>query len=447
MALPSQMERTAETSRPVMSRSNRKAGNNNKKIALTIGAVVVGLGIVFAAVQYLPALLNKTNPSTTDGGSAAAPPLVGTESVNDRAAANPSPQSPPTTPPVNLIPKPTRSDGVLGNAVDIAAAAKTAPPPGAPAVPATPAAAAAADPKPKPIDVTKDPSAPALAAVPPANTPAGSPAADGGSLPATTSTNQVRSLIEFGDRALAASKPLEARVAYSRALVSPDISKSDASALRDKAARLNQDLVFSAKVTPGDSISESYTVASGDALERIAKRRDLATHNRLIQRVNNITNPNALKIGQKLKLVRGPFHAVVHKSDYRLDLFWGSPDEPADWLYIRSFPVGLGAENGTPVGTFTVKKNSKLINPHWTNPKTGEKFEADDPKNPIGEFWLGWEGQGTSAVYTGFGLHGTIDPISIGSQKSMGCVRMADNDIATVWEMLAEQLSVVKVVP
>ncbi|MDI1289897.1 MAG: L,D-transpeptidase family protein, partial [bacterium] len=199
--------------------------------------------------------------------------------------------------------------------------------------------------------------------------------------------------------------------------------------------------------TAGDPLSETYTVASGDALVKIAKKRDLATDYRFIQRVNGITNPGSLKIGQKLKLVRGPFHAVVSKSDYRLDVFSGSPDEPEAWVYIRSFPVGLGSENGTPLGTFVVKKNSKLVNPHWVNPKTGEKFDADDPKNPIGEYWLGWEGQGSSSVYTGFGLHGTIEPSSIGNQKSMGCVRMLDQDIATVWEMLAEQISVVKVVP
>ena len=188
---------------------------------------------------------------------------------------------------------------------------------------------------------------------------------------------------------------------------------------------------------------EQYTVVSGDALEKISRRRDLLTRWELIMRVNGISDPGALKIGQKLKLVRGPFHAVVSKSDYRLDLFWGSPDDPENWIFVKSFTVGLGEGNGTPIGTFTIKNRMK--NPSWKNPRTGEYFEANDPKNPIGEYWLGWTGQGAASVHVGFGLHGTIDPGSIGQQKSMGCVRMGDADIAMVWEFLAEQVSVVRV--
>jgi lipoprotein-anchoring transpeptidase ErfK/SrfK len=130
-----------------------------------------------------------------------------------------------------------------------------------------------------------------------------------------------------------------------------------------------------------------------------------------------------------------------------LDLFAGSPDDEAGWVFIKSFKVGLGENNGTPLGTFVIKKNSKLVNPHWVNPKTGQKFDKDDPMNPIGEFWLGWEGLGDSKVHTGFGLHGTIDPTSIGASKSMGCVRMGDQDIALVYELLVEQISKVQVLP
>jgi hypothetical protein len=165
----------------------------------------------------------------------------------------------------------------------------------------------------------------------------------------------------------------------------------------------------------------------------------------LIQRVNKMADAHALKVGQKLKLVRGPFHAVVHKSEYRLDIFAGSPDEPDSWLYIRSFKVGIGENNGTPLGTFQIK--SKMQNPDWKNPRTGEKFSKDDPKNPIGEYWLGWQGLGDSAPITGYGIHGTVDPSSIGQAKSMGCVRLLDDDIKFVYELLATKISIVRVVP
>jgi len=264
------------------------------------------------------------------------------------------------------------------------------------------------------------------------------------SLPPTSSGASVRSFIEAGDRAFASNKLVEARVSYSRALLSPEIARADAEVLRAKLTTVNDDLLFSSKVVAGDPLVESYSVASGDSLDRIKKKRDLAVDWRLLARINKVSNPTALKIGQKLKLVRGPFSAIVHKNDFRLDLFAGSPDEQENWLYIRSFKVGLGEGGNTPVGTFFIK--SKMVNPAWTNPKTGQHFDANDPANPVGEYWLGWEGLGDSKIYTGFGLHGTIDPGSIGQAKSMGCVRMLPDDIAQMYELLIEQASLVKIV-
>src|SRR5690606_20220819 len=117
------------------------------------------------------------------------------------------------------------------------------------------------------------------------------------------------------------------------------------------------------------------------------------------------------------------------------------------WMYITSRRVGLGEDSGTPTGVFRVRRDSKLVNPYWTNPRTGEQFDADDPKNPIGEHWIGLEGLADAAAFAGYGMHGTTDPESIGDQRSMGCVRMLPDDVALVYEMLAEQISYVHIVP
>src|SRR6185436_17727701 len=100
---------------------------------------------------------------------------------------------------------------------------------------------------------------------------------------------------------------------------------------------------------------------------------------RLIQRINRMSDPNRLSLGQKLKLIKGPFHGVVNKSAFRFDLWIGPTEQPQQWVYVRSFTVGLGEQGSTPVGTFIVKKGSKLVNPPWTNPRTGEHFEGGDP--------------------------------------------------------------------
>ncbi len=243
------------------------------------------------------------------------------------------------------------------------------------------------------------------------------------------------------------NKPLEARLVLNAALMSPRVRGSDAEMLRAKLGALNADLVFSPRVTPGDPMCEVYEIQGGDRLSKIAQKRELATHWKLIQRVNGMSNPNRIRAGQPIKLVRGPFHAVVHKDDYRMDIFHGSPESPENWLYIRSFDVGLGKEDGTPIGTFLVARNSKVANPAWVNPHNpSERYAPDDPGNPIGEYWLGLEGLGDAAAFVGYGLHGTIEPDSIGEQASLGCVRLGKDDIEQVFELLEEGISVVKIV-
>ncbi|MBU6413916.1 MAG: L,D-transpeptidase family protein [Planctomycetes bacterium] len=279
--------------------------------------------------------------------------------------------------------------------------------------------------------------------------PNGTTSGTTGAAPTSTPAfSSVLAHIEAGDSAMSKGNPVAARAAYSKALLDAGISNEQAAMLRDKVGKINDDLLFSSKITAGDPMVEQYTIASGDKLITIAKKLDLTTDWRLIQRVNGIKNPGAIRIGQKLKIVRGPFHAVVNKADYRLDLFAGSPDEPDQWTFIKSFKVGLGEGDSTPVGNFVLRANSKLVNPTWVNPRNpAERYAADDPKNPIGEYWMGIDGVGDSAQYKGFGIHGTIDPASIGQQKSMGCVRLGDEDVKLMYELLTERISIVQIKP
>lgn len=250
------------------------------------------------------------------------------------------------------------------------------------------------------------------------------------------------------DRMLARNDKLGARQLLNEMLRDAAAREADRAIIRTRLAELNEDLVFGPRVAAGDPMCELYEVQPGDRLSRIAEKRELAVHWKLIQRVNRLKDPNRIQLGQKLKLVRGPFHAIVDKSEYRMDIFHGPPGSPESWTYIRSFSVGLGRDDGTPLGTFVIARNSKVENPAWVNPlNSKERYTRDDPNNPIGEFWLGLEGQGLASTYAGYGLHGTIEPDSIGEQRSLGCVRLLPDDIALVYELLEEGISVVKIVP
>lgn len=262
-----------------------------------------------------------------------------------------------------------------------------------------------------------------------------------------TARSGVQIQLDTARRLISQNDYVGARALLSRTLVNANLSAAERQTLRDELTRINQRLVFSAAADPRDPMTEEYKVQSGDSLSRIAGRRELATHWKFIARINQISDPSKIRLGQSLKLVRGPFHAIVDKSDHRIDIFHGSPADPSSWLYIRSFDVGLGEADGTPVGDFVVSAN-KLENPGWVNPRDArEQYAPNDPDNPIGEYWIGLTGVGESAAHTSYGIHGTIDPDSIGGDQSMGCVRLANGDIDIVYEMLAEHISRVLIVP
>jgi len=473
MALPSQTERQTEIGRSYVY-SQRTAAANGTRLALMIA---VGLIVVAGAVWGIVTVVNRRSATSTlpatDGkaevartaapaksGSTPTPapipssthaptsislasstPSTPVESTQPRLApaggSNPStirtdaPIAPPTGTPTTTTP-------TISPAITPTAPATT------PSTAATPTSTPASDPSGRPgaVDVTRKDLTPG------SNTPNTAPTNPGQStsLSPTGSTSEVTQQIQAAEQRQAAGDLLQARILFNKALHNANAVRDDQDRIRTKMAALNADLLFSPKVFAGDPMAETYVVKSGDNLIKIARNREIAVDWRLVERINGVKG-NALKVGQKLKLVRGPFHAIVHKGDYRLDLFQGSPDDPESWMYIRSFKVGLGTGNSTPLGSFVVKPKSKLVNPHWVNPQTGQKFDANDPKNPIGEYWMGIEGVGDSKTVTGYGLHGTIEPDSIGQQKSMGCVRLGDEDIKLLYEMLVEQISDVKIVP
>ena len=126
-----------------------------------------------------------------------------------------------------------------------------------------------------------------------------------------------------------------------------------------------------------------------------------------------------------------------------MDLYVGAPGG-AGSVFITSLPVGLGKDDSTPVGAWKVL--NKLKNPTYFSPRGEGIIAAGDPANPLGEYWLGLEGAdaGTSDKAS-YGIHGTIEPDSIGKSESMGCIRLRDEDIKLVYEMLVEKESVVVV--
>jgi lipoprotein-anchoring transpeptidase ErfK/SrfK len=257
-------------------------------------------------------------------------------------------------------------------------------------------------------------------------------------LVATTSTN-----LDEGLDLLDRGQFVEARASLSTALRSGTLSDVESAQARGVLTDISDKLVFSPEINSTDPFSLEYIIKGGDTLSGIVQKMGLQVNWRFIQRINNIKQATSIRPGQSVKLVTGPFNAIVNKDTYRIDLYLGDGNEQ---VFVRSYRVGLGEFNSTPVGLFRVRENSKLINPTWHNPRTREFFSADNPDNPIGERWIGLQGiEEQTKDLSGLGIHGTIEPNSIGTQSSMGCIRMLGGDVAQVYEMLSEGVSTVEI--
>ena len=174
--------------------------------------------------------------------------------------------------------------------------------------------------------------------------------------------------------------------------------------------------VFSKRFSP---LVETYTVKPGDSLNKIARAR--GTTEEAIQRLNQVRG-TIIQPGQRLILLPGKPRIYVKKSEFRL------------WLMLEDrvlleFQVGLGRDNSTPASVFVIKDRQR--DPIWYRP--GEPpIPYGDPRNILGSRWLGFK----NTDLVGFGIHGTTEPSSIGKEASSGCIRLRNDDVEVLWDLV-----------
>ncbi|MEM1010628.1 MAG: L,D-transpeptidase family protein [Planctomycetota bacterium] len=242
-----------------------------------------------------------------------------------------------------------------------------------------------------------------------------------------------------------AGKLLEARSLLNQALQSGTTDSDTTDEIKERLQLLNRVIVFTpSKRFRDDPFQGEHVVQSGDLLSKIARPHKVPYG--FLARINGV-RADRIRLGQSLKTIQGPLHAEVSKSNFVMDVYLGGLPGQSGSMYLTSFPVGLGADSSTPTGTWEVTRGSKLVNPEWTNPRTNEVYSRDDPENPLGERWIGLTGiAGDALGQPSYGIHGTIEPETIGTNASMGCIRLGDDDVAMVYDMLLEGLSTIRVI-
>jgi len=166
--------------------------------------------------------------------------------------------------------------------------------------------------------------------------------------------------------------------------------------------------------------TSTYEVKRGDSLVRIAARYNVTPD--LLKRINGFTS-NMLQRGQIIRVIDAKFNILVDLSAYRLTLKSGDKT-------VKKYIVSVGkAETPTPPGDYKV--TDKLPNPVWycTLPSGAkEAIQPDDPRNELGTRWIGFK--------PAYGIHGTIAPESIGQAVSNGCVRMLNEDVEELYDLV-----------
>ena len=208
--------------------------------------------------------------------------------------------------------------------------------------------------------------------------------------------------------------------------------------VKKQLSKLADRWLFSRAIYGQDGLCGLYKVKPGDVLSKIGNR--FKVPHEILMEINRINRPEALKIGETIKVVNGPFHARVYRSTFTMDLYLQT-------IFVRSFPVGLGRPGKeTPTGLWRVKPDGKLIKPTWVDSK-GKTHKADEPDYPLGSRWIGLEGvKGDAVGRTGFAIHGTKNPDQIGTAGSEGCIRLHNGNAVLTYNLLIPGFSRVEVV-
>jgi LysM repeat protein len=208
--------------------------------------------------------------------------------------------------------------------------------------------------------------------------------------------------------------------------------------IKRQTSSMANDWLFSRTVHLGDNLCSTYQVQPGDILSQVAARFKVPYQ--FLMKINNIPNEKSLQAGQVIKVVHGPFHAIVYRSSFTMDLYLQN-------MYIKSYRIGLGKEgHETPPGLWRAKIGGKLIKPTWTDPETGKTYHANDPDYPLGSGWIALEGiDSRTRGIEGIAIHGTNDERTIGTKSSRGCIRLFNGDLVELYDMFAEGFSELRV--
>ncbi len=225
-----------------------------------------------------------------------------------------------------------------------------------------------------------------------------------------SSTEKMKSAIS-GLKAETSASKVSSRIPAGKVAEAPAKTETS-SALNPVEMQQRWKALFSKEIAP-DSIT--YTVKSGDSLYVLARKHHTTVD--FIKKINGLKSDNIYP-KMKLKIHTAPFSIQIDKSKNILILY-------SNGEAVKKYSVATGKKNCTPTGEFKI--TDKLVHPTWF--KTGAILPPGSPENALGTRWMGFD-------KPAYGIHGTIEPKSIGTQASEGCIRMLNEEVEELYNIV-----------
>lgn len=223
----------------------------------------------------------------------------------------------------------------------------------------------------------------------------------------------VNQLLQEAARYETQQDKLKAKEAYAKIVSDyPDYEKIED--IQQKLGELNIAIILSPAQT---SQTVLYEIKPGDSLGKLSRKYNTTTQ--LIKMANGLKS-DVIRTGEKLRIWTAPFNVLVNKSQNVL--FLKSGEE-----VLKVYHVSTGKDNITPVGTFKIA--SKIEKPVWFK-AGGAPIPSESPENELGSRWMGFDAD------PHYGIHGTLHPESIGQQVTAGCVRLRNQDVEELFDIL-----------
>lgn len=166
-----------------------------------------------------------------------------------------------------------------------------------------------------------------------------------------------------------------------------------------------------------------YVVQAGETLDEIAQR--YAVPEDLLAKINGIAPPFALSTGEKMKVVRGPFRAVVSLKNQEMTLYAGND-------YAGRFALKIGRDLPPEHAFYEIAEKSNGRS--YFDRRLGREVLKGDPENRYGHRWLGLRGEHITTGHS-VGIHGRPTE-SIESASSEGSISLDARDIEDIFSIL-----------